>query len=181
MASAGAPRRYARALFALAREEERVEPVRDELATMARLLEEVPQLRQALLQPLYPAAQRKAVLAALAERLGTSTLLRHFLQFLIDQRRLIDFLAVRAEYERLADEAAGRIHAELVSAAPLADAQVERLRRALARRSGRDVAIRSSVDPALLGGVVAKLGDLVFDGSLRTQLVQLRSSLGKED
>jgi F-type H+-transporting ATPase subunit delta len=181
MASAGAARRYARALFALAREEERVDPVRDELAGMATLLEQAPQLRQALFQPLYPAAQRKAVLAALAERLGTGRLLRHFLQYLIDQRRMIDFLGIRAEYDRLADEAAGRVHAELVSAAPLAEAQVERLRRALARRSGRDVAIRSSVDPALLGGVVAKLGDLVFDGSLRTQLAQLRANLMREE
>ena len=181
MPSAAAARRYARALFALVQEERRVNPVRDELAAVAGLLESHPEVRHVLFRPIHPAAQRKAALAALAERLGTSALLRHFLQYLIDQRRLIDFPAIRAGYERLADDAAGRIHAELVSAAPLADAQVERLRRALARRSGRDVAIRVAVDPTLLGGVVAKLGDLVFDGSLRTQLAQLRSSLGKED
>lgn len=180
MASAAAARRYARALFALAHEEDRVNAMRDELAQMARLLDEHRDLRDALFRPLYPAAQRKAALAALAERLASSALLRHFLQYLIDQRRLIDFAAIRAEYERLADEAAGRIHAELVSAAPLADEQVERLRRALARRSGREVAVRVEVDPTLLGGVVAKLGDLVFDGSLRTQLTQLRASLMKE-
>ena len=181
MASVAAARRYARALFALARDEDRVSPVRDELGTLAGLLDAHPELRHALFRPVHPAAQRKAALAALAERLGSSVLLRHFLQYLIDQRRLIDFSGIRAEYERLADEAAGRVHAELSSAAPLADAQVERLRRALAQRSGRDVAIRVAVDPKLLGGVVAKLGDLVFDGSLRTQLAQLRASLVKEE
>jgi F-type H+-transporting ATPase subunit delta len=181
MASAAAARRYARALFALARDEERVNPVRDELAGLAGLIEAHPELRQALFRPVYPAAQRKAALAALAERLGASPLLGHFLQYLIDQRRLIDFGEIRAEYERLADAAAGRVHAELSSAAPLPDAQVERLRRALAARSGSDVAIRVAVDPTLLGGVVAKLGDLVFDGSLRTQLAQLRASLMKEE
>jgi F-type H+-transporting ATPase subunit delta len=181
MASVAVARRYARALFALARDEDRVSPVRDELATLAGLLDAHPELRQALFQPVFPAAQRKAALAALAERLDSSVLLRHFLQYLIDQRRLIDFSGIRAEYERLADEAAGRVHAELSSAAPLADAQVERLRRALAQRSGLDVALRVAVDPKLLGGVVAKLGDVVFDGSLRTQLAQLRARLMKEE
>jgi F-type H+-transporting ATPase subunit delta len=181
MASAAAARRYARALFALARDEDRVSPVRDELAALAGLIEAHPELRQALFRPVHPAAQRKAALAALAERLGSSVLLGHFLQYLIDQRRLIDFGEIRAEYERLADAAAGRVHAELSSATPLADVQVERLRRALVARSGRDVAIRVAVDPTLLGGVVAKLGDLVFDGSLRTQLAQLRASLMKEE
>jgi F-type H+-transporting ATPase subunit delta len=181
MASAAAARRYARALFALARDEDRVGPVRGELDALAGLIADHPELRQALFRPLYPAAERKAALAALGERLGASPLLRHFLQYLVDQRRLVDFAEIRAEYERLADAAAGRVHAELASAVPLGEAQVERLRRALAARSGRDVAIRVAVDPALLGGVVAKLGDLVFDGSLRTQLAQLRASLMKEE
>lgn len=180
MASVGAARRYARALFGLARDAGELDAVRGELGSMAGVLDAAPELRGALFRPLHPAAERKAALAALADHLGASALLRNFLQFLIDQRRLIDFATIHAEFERLADEAGGRLRAEVISASPLAEPQVERLRDALARKSGREVAVEVSLDASLLGGVVAKVGDLVFDGSLRTQLRQLRTSLTKE-
>jgi F-type H+-transporting ATPase subunit delta len=176
-----AARRYARALFALARDEDRTAEVRRELAALADVLEAHPPLRDALFRPLHPAHQRKAVLALVGERLGMGPMLRNFSQFLIDQRRLIDFPAIRSEYIRLADDAAGHVRAEVISASPLEDRQVERLRRALAQHSGREVEVSVEVDPTLVGGVVAKLGDLVFDGSLRTQLHQLRANLTRED
>ncbi|MEN8182577.1 MAG: ATP synthase F1 subunit delta [Myxococcota bacterium] len=180
MASAAAARRYARALFGLAQEEGRVEAVRGELTTLGELLDGHRDLRATLFRPLHPAAERKAALAALAEQLGVGGILQLFLQFLIDQRRLIEFPAIRSEYDRLADEAAGRMRAEVISASPLPEAQLDRLRQALSRQSGRQVAVELTLDPSLLGGVVAKVGDLVFDGSLRTQLRQLRASLTKE-
>lgn len=180
MASAAAARRYARALFALARDAGEIEGVRGELTRMAELLDSNRELRGALFRPLHPAPERKAALAALAERLGASVTVRHFFQFLIDQRRLVDFDTIRSEYERLADESGGRMRAQVVAATPLEEPQLERLREVLARKSGRDVTLDVTLDPALLGGVVAKLGDLIFDGSLRTQLRQLRSSLTKE-
>jgi F-type H+-transporting ATPase subunit delta len=178
--AAAASRRYARALLALAREEGRVAETRGELAAIDALLAAHPELRAALFRPLYPAAERKAALAAVARRVGTGTPLQTFLQFLIDQRRLVDYAAIRAEYERLADEASGRLRAEVVSATALGERELARLREALARRSGREVVLEARVDAGLLGGVVAKLGDLLFDGSLRTQLRQLRASLSKE-
>lgn len=180
MPGAAAARRYARALFNLASEEGRVAEVRDELATIASLLDENPAIQDLLFRPLHPANQRRGALAALSQRLGCSSVVQNFLQFLIDQRRLIDFPTIRAELERLADEAAGRTQAQVVAANPLAEGQLERLRQALARRSGHEVDIRVQVDPELLGGVIAKVGDLVFDGSIRTQLRRLRANLTKE-
>lgn len=177
MAKGAAARRYAKALFQLAAEAGEVEKVRAEMGALAQLLEQSPELAGVLLQPLYPVSQRSAVLAAVAERLSSSTLLRRFYQVLIDQRRLLDFEAIRAEFERLADEAAGVERAQVRSASPLSEAQQQRLRRALGARLGRDVELQIEVDPALLGGLVARVGDLVFDGSVRTQLRQLRHSL----
>jgi F-type H+-transporting ATPase subunit delta len=81
---------------------------------------------------------------------------------------------------RLAEEAAGRVRGEVVSATPLDPAQLDRIRSALARRLGRELDLAIRVDPALLGGLVARVGDLVFDGSLRTQLAQLRAQLTGE-
>jgi F-type H+-transporting ATPase subunit delta len=104
---------------------------------------------------------------------------RNFFAYVIDQRRLVDFDAIRAEFEQLADTAAGRLKARVTAAAPLDDAQRERLQRALAARTGRSVELDVSVDPSLIGGDVATVGNVVFDGSLRTQLYQLRDTLSR--
>jgi F-type H+-transporting ATPase subunit delta len=177
MAKVAAARRYAKALFSIASEEGGVPAVREELARLARLLAGSAELRAVLLQPLHPAAQRRAVLGAVAERIGAGPLLRRFLSFLVDQRRLVDFEAIRDEYERLADAAAGLTKARVRSAAPLSDAQRERLQRVLEQKSGARVQLEVEVDPTLVAGAVAQVGDLVFDGTLRTQLQRLRTSL----
>ena len=179
MRSAAAARRYARALFSLAKEEGRVAEIRQELEQLANLLAESEDLHHALFRPLHPVAERRAVLREVADRLGFSATARNFFSFLVDQRRLVDFEGIREGYERLADAAAGRAKAEVVSASPLSDEERERLRRALSARTGREVEIDVDVDPSLLGGVIASVEALVFDGSLRTQLAQLRVSLTK--
>ncbi len=179
MAGATAARRYAKALFALARDEDRSVEVRAEIARLSQLLAQNAELRAVLMQPLHPVAQRRAVLRAVAERLGASPLLRHFQSFLVDQRRLVDWAAIEAEYGQLADAAAGLSQARVRSASALSDAQRERLQRALERRSGGRVELEVEVDPSLVGGAVAQVGDVVFDGSLRTQLRQLRASLAR--
>jgi F-type H+-transporting ATPase subunit delta len=173
-------RRYAKALFGLAEEEGRVEAVRGELVALATLLGQSGELAAALLQPLHPAAQRRRVMAAVANRIGASPLLSSFTAYLIDQRRLVDVAAIRAEYEQLAEERAGRTCVAVRAARPLPEAQLDRLRRALSARVGRQVELAVEVDPSLLGGVVAKVGDLVFDGSLKTQLRHLRETLARE-
>lgn len=180
MRSSAAARRYARALFALAKEEGRVADTRSELQQLASLLADNRELHDALFQPLHPVAERHAVLREVAARLGASHTVRNFFTFLVDQRRLVDFDAIHAEYERLADLDAGRVVAEVISAGPLDDSQRERLRRALANRTGSDVELDVRIDPDLLGGVITSVGTLVFDGSLRSQLIQLRTSLTKE-
>jgi F-type H+-transporting ATPase subunit delta len=177
--SSAAARRYARALFALTREDQAIEPVRGELDALARVFADSPELHETLFRPLEPAEQRGAVLRSTCERLGISETVRRFCAYLVDQRRLVDFDAIREEYGRLADQAAGRARAEVVSAGPLQDDQRERLRRALSARTGRDVELDVRVDPALIAGAVASVGTLVFDGSLRSQLEQLRASLTK--
>jgi len=175
--SAAAARRYARALFSLARDESAVDPVRGELADLAAVLDANEELSNVLFRPLRPVAERRAVIRGVCRSSGTSTLLENFLSYLIEQRRLFDFPAIREEFGRLADEAAGRTRAEVVSATPLRDDQRERLRGALAARTGREVDLSVTVDPSLIGGAIATVGGLVFDGSLRTQLSQLRASL----
>lgn len=177
MRATAAARRYARALFAIARESDAVESIRSELARMAALFESEPALHRALFRPLHPVKERRAVLGSVCERLGVDATVRRFLVYLIDQRRLVVFDAIRAHYDQLADEAAGRVQAEVLTAAPLGDAQRERLRGALAARTGRRVDLAVRIDPELIGGIVAVVGHRVFDGSLRKQLHRLRETL----
>ena len=178
--SNAAARRYAKALFGIAREDGTVQETGRELAALAHLLETSSALRNALFRPLFPVAERRAVLRAVAERLGADQTLHRFYSFLIDQRRLVDFAAIRSEFERLAAEAEGRTEARIRSARPLDEPARARLVRALSERTGRQVNVTVEVDPELIGGVVAQVGDLVFDGSLRTQLEQLRANLTKD-
>ena len=179
MASSRAARRYARALFALAKEQRRAQETNAELDLLAELFDASPELRGALLTPLHPAKQRLAVLRAVAAREGLSKLITNFYSFLIDQRRLVDFPGIRDEFKRLVDQESGLMTAQIVSATPLDDRRRDRLRRALSERTGYEVKLDVSVDPDLIGGATAKVGDLIFDGSIRTQLEQLRANLTK--
>ncbi len=179
MRSAAAARRYARALFSLAQERKRVPKLRAELDLLCELLDESATLRDVLLTPLHPAAERKAVLRGVAKKTKLSPEMRNFCAFLVDRRRLLDLDSIRAEFARLAEEASGRLRGEVVSASPIDSRRMKRLRSVLSERTGCDVELEVRVDPELIGGAIAKVGDLVFDGSLRTQLSQLRSSLSK--
>lgn len=172
--------RYAKALFGLAQETDRVDALRGELDGLLQAIETVPGLADVFVRPIHPAGERRAALAQLAGPLGLSPLLANFCAYLVDQRRTGDLGAIRDEYVRLAEEAAGRVRGEVVSASPLDAAQLDRIRTALTRRLGRQVDLDVKVDPELVGGLVARVGDLVFDGSLRSQLAQLRAQLTGE-
>lgn len=172
--------RYAKALFGLAQETGRVDAIRTELDGLLEAIDEVPALADVFVRPIHPAGERRRALAQLAGPLGLSPVVANFCSYLVDQRRTRDLAAIRDEYVRLAEEAAGRVRGELVSAAPLDPAQLDRVRSALTRRLGREIELQVHVDPDLVGGLVARVGDLVFDGSLRTQLAQLRAQLTGE-
>ena len=158
MRASAAAKRYARALFSLARETDGVESVRAELSAMGDLLDANPPLSHSLFRPLHPVAERRALLAAVCERLGSSGPVRNFYAFLVDQRRLVVLPAIREEYARLADEAAGRTRAEVVSASLLSDAQRERLRAVAAQGQQRGVCHASVDSPGLYG-----CGDVYLD------------------
>jgi F-type H+-transporting ATPase subunit delta len=150
MAGAGAARRYAKALFQLAEETGAVAEVRGQVDALSTLLAEHGELGDVLLRPLYPVAQRRAVMAAVAERLGAGPLLRSFLSYLIDRRRLLDFAAIRAEYGRLADERAGITRATVRAASGSRRAARAPAARASRRGSGARCS-SPSVDPACSG------------------------------
>jgi len=170
-------RRYAKALFDLGREIGSPSALLEELDGIAGMAGEHADLARVLFTPLYPREQRRSVVTALAQRMGLGTTIRSFLLILVDENRTSLLPAIRDELEALVDRAAGRLQAQITSARPLSQEEIERLRGALSRRVNAELVLDVKVDPQLIGGVVARVGDLLLDGSVRTQLASLAESL----
>ena len=177
MISVRIARRYAKALLSIGREDGQAETYKEELGEFAKLLEENKELEEAISNPLYDAEGRKKVLQALVERLGPSKVMASFLFLLFDKGRMQYVKDIYTFYEKLTDELANIVRADLVSAVDLAEETIEKIRAALAQKTGKEVKMDVRVDPTLVGGAVTKIGDLVLDGSVRTQLKTLKESL----
>ena len=170
-------RRYARALFDLAVEQDKVEAWAGALLDLQRAVEASPELRDVLENPVYTRDQRRAIGARLSTALQLDAEPTSLLYLLGDRNRLSYLGAIVDTFGRLADEKLGRVRARLTSAVPLERGAEERIAAKLSQATRRQVLLASTVDPALVGGVVAQVGAFTFDGSLRTQLEALRQQL----
>jgi F-type H+-transporting ATPase subunit delta len=170
-------KRYAKALFNLALEGGQVEQYRQELDGFAGLLKEVPNMADAIQNPLYPEATRKAVFAAVAEKVGLSPIFRSFVSLLLENGRVQHLPEIVEYYHRLMDEHAGIARAKLSAASALDEAAIQDIAKTLEKMTGKKVVVEFKQDPGLIGGVVAQIGDLVLDGSVRRQLLNFKETL----
>jgi F-type H+-transporting ATPase subunit delta len=130
-----------------------------------------------LQNPAYPRETRAAVMARLTEPLRLDAEPAALLQLLGERNRLSGLTAIVAAFRELADVELGRVRARVTSAVPLDDAAVNAIAEKLSAATQKKVLVERAVDPAILGGVVAQVGSVVYDGSIRTQLEDLRSTL----
>ena len=170
-------RRYARALLSLGLEEGRPEQYGDELERALEAIRANRELRILLENPGYSLPDRQAAIDALGSAVELSPLSVNFLRLLLERQRIADLAQIARIYRAMVDQQAGRIRATVTSARPLGDDQVDRLRDAIGRMTGRSVVLESQTDSSLIGGVVAQVGTTLLDGSLRTQLERLRQEL----
>ena len=167
---------YARALFEIARAEGNLDEVEDELFRFARSYESSDALRAALTDDMVPADRRQGIIESLLDGQATSTTMQ-LVSMVIGSGRgrdlpeIIDSLVARASASK--DLAV----AEVRTAVALSDDQVSRLKAALTNSSGHEVNLKVVIDPTVIGGVIATVGDSVIDGSVRTRLDQLKSRL----
>ena len=170
-----ADRVYARALFDAALEDDRLQPVREQLAQVVAAEAEVPELRELLRNPqLDPRARAAALKDLLA---GGEELLRNFLLVLVDKGRTGQLEEISREFERLVAEHEGIVHAELTTAVELSDDDARDLLGQIEKASGRKIEATRKVDPALIGGIVLQVGSLRLDASVRGRLERLRREL----
>ncbi len=170
-------KRYAKALLSIGKEDGQAETYKEELGGFVKLLDEHKELEQAISNPLYDAEGRKKALQAVVERVGPSKVMTSFLSLMFDKGRIQYLKDVYAYYEKLTDELANIVRADLVSAVKLPEKMIEKIQAALSKKTGKKVVMETRIDTALIGGVVTKIGDLVLDGSVKTQLIGLKESL----
>ncbi len=169
---------YAQALFAVAEAEGNLEDVEDELFRFGKIVESQPELRELLTDPGLPADRKKAVVRELLGNKASSQTVS-LVGFIVDQGRSKDIMKITDALAELAARQRQRAVAEIRTAVPLDDERRQRLVDALSRATGRDVEVKTVIDPSVIGGVIARVGDQVFDGTIRRKLEMAREQLSR--
>ncbi|UCH21180.1 MAG: F0F1 ATP synthase subunit delta [Deltaproteobacteria bacterium] len=170
-------RRYAKALLLIGKEDGQAETYRQELGGMAHLIENEPALFEALTNPLYDFAGRRKVLQTVIAKLDLSKVMISFLMLLFDKGRISFLSNINDFYQKLVDELKGIARANLISATELSSEAIEKIQTSLSKKTGKDIVLEVEQDPGLIGGIVTRIGDLVLDGSIKTQLLNMRETL----
>ena len=171
-------RRYAKALLELAREADQLDRILGDITRFEELCASGDgRLGDVLTNPLFTHAERSAMLEQIVPRFGLHPTTQNFLRLLVDKDRMAALPGIVREYRALADLAANRVRATVTTASPLDPATFADVQHALDKATGKNVVIETAVDPSLLGGIVARVGSIVYDASLRTRLDRLQLSL----
>ena len=175
-ASAG---RYARALFDVAkREGHDLERIEAELSGVVSLVRQHDQLQRAFASPAIPAARKRAVVEQLLSQSAVNPVLARVLLLLADRDRLVLLPELEDAYRSRLMDHQNIVRASVTTAVPLPEDRVTALQHGLSQASGRTVSLDVRIDPALVGGAIARIGSTVYDGSVMTQLEKLRQQLG---
>jgi len=177
MVNVSVARRYARALLAASPSDALVD-IADQLSALAQLMESNPPLADVIRNPAYTRGQRHGVVDALIQLLKPEApLLPNFLRLLVDRHRLAILPDIARLFRDMADEKAGRVRGTVVSAVPLDPQSIHQLESTLSHVVQKQVVLDTRVDREVLGGVSTQVGSVVFDGTLRTQLDELKRAL----
>jgi F-type H+-transporting ATPase subunit delta len=169
--------RYAVALFDLARDAHSLDIVADSLSALKAAVAQSADFKGLINSPVWSRDAAGKTIAAVASSMGIDALTTKFLGVLAQNRRLGQLPAVIRAYETLLSNHKGEARAEVTSAHPLTKTQIGALAKSLKARVGRDVAVDAKVDPAILGGLVVKIGSQMIDSSIRTRLNTLAQAM----
>jgi F-type H+-transporting ATPase subunit delta len=177
MPSRASAARYARALFDVALKESDPVQIERDLAAFAGLMSSSAELQAAFTNPAVPVSAKRRIAEALGTRLSAAPPTRKLLLLLADRDRLAIVPDLLAIYRERLMEHQQVVRAEVTTAAPLSPERVRQIEQKLAALTGRKVNMTTSVDPAIIGGVVTRIGSTVYDGSIATQLAKLKEKL----
>jgi len=173
----GVPGRYASALFELASEEKATEEVGRQLGAFGAAIDQSEDLNRLVRSPVFSSEDQVSALTAVAGELGVNGTTLNFLKLAAKNRRLSAVPEMIKAYATLLSQSKGEIAGEVTSAEPLTDSQLSDLKAALKSSLGRDVALSTRVDSAILGGLIVKVGSRMMDNSLKTKLQNLKIAM----
>jgi F-type H+-transporting ATPase subunit delta len=171
---------YATALADIALEQGAAEPVKKQLEDFGAAYAESAELRSVLSSPAVERNAKHGVIEKLATRMGASRIVRNFLFIVVDNQRTHLLPEILQTFEAVIRQRQGMAEAEVTSAAELTAPQKTQLQQTLQGLTGRQIQAKYSLDPALLGGAVVRIGDTIYDGSVRNRLNQMRARLAAE-
>jgi F-type H+-transporting ATPase subunit delta len=173
----GVPGRYATALFQLARDGDALDAVTADLDNFHAMLDESDDLARLVRSPVYTADEQNRAVTAVLGKAGITGLAANFIGLVAKNHRLFAIGDMIKAYRKLLAGHRGEVTAEVSSAETLSDTQIDALKQALKETVGRDVQLDTKVDPALLGGLIVKVGSRMVDNSLRTKLNNLKIAM----
>ena len=174
-------RRYAKALFAVCKENKKFDEYNDALQGLSGVFASDSGLEDSLTNPLYPMDVREKVMEGIVASMGVDKVMGNFLSLLVEKKRADVLPDIAEEFQIMVDEEKNISHGSVVSAVELSKKLQAKVQATLEKLTGKTVELTTSVDPSIIGGVIAKVGDLELDGSIRTQLASLKDSIkGRE-
>jgi len=177
--NSGIAKRYARAFFDIAGEDKLFEKYYEELSGFARIVQGDKNLKEFLANPVFNQAEKKAVVEAILQKVQMSDMTANFLKLLVDKKRIGMLAEISNYYRELMDEVLKRVRVSVKTAFPLqADATAE-IKKGLEKMTGKQTEVTIEEDQSLLGGIVIRVGDTLYDGSMKTQLNNIRNLLGE--
>lgn len=180
MISSNIAKRYARAFFEIAKEDGLYEKYYQELTAFSSIINENEDLKELLLNPVFDQAEKRSVVNSILKKIDLSNMTANFLSLLVDKRRIGVLPDIEACYRKLMDDALRKIRVDVKTAFPLSSEISEKLQKRMEELTGKKVEMAVSEDASLLGGIVVGVGDTLYDGSIKTQLQNIRNLLGEE-
>ena len=171
-------RGYAQALFQIAQAEGALEQVEDELFRFARILENETRLREAITDPALPPERRGEMIQELLQNKATPVTI-NIISFIVQQGRARELPKIFDSLVALAAEERRKAIAEVRSAVPLDEQQRDRVKQAIESATGKQVELKVLVDPTVIGGLLVRVGDQVFDGTVRRRLQMAKEQIGR--
>lgn len=172
-------KRYARAIVELATEEKKLEPVMKDLAEFIKLLDDQPTFEAALVEPVGTVGDRLEIMKKVLAGNKFEKMTYNFLLLVMEKDRMEHFRNIYEHIQKMSDYLAGQTRVEVKSAKALDDDALVRIRTKLEEVTDRKVIVEAEVDSSLIAGVITKLGDYMLDGSLRTQLENIKETIRK--